>query len=145
VLAIVNPEWKTVREHPKKPVMLRVNSAGECKTLDISQQRIHTIFADTFLQSVVKIAPLQDPQPRLREQQLASTAQAFFESGDTEKLRCTRICAYLASREHVTVPFRRLQFSLFLTQRGPQPFHGLKPLCLAEARYLVLQFKDTHR
>ena len=49
-----------------------------------------------------------------------------------------------AHGEDFAVPHGRFDVLLFFGERGPKPFHRLKPLSFAQAGHLLFQFKSAH-
>src|ERR1043166_3452120 len=80
----------------------------------------------------------------LQERLLASTAQVIFELVHGEKFRLTGVNLCLARGQHFAMPFWGSDVLLFPGKRGPKPFHGLKPLSVAQTSHFLLQFKNTH-
>jgi len=73
------------------------------------------------------LSPLQDLQQRLQERRLASTAKAFFELLDAQKLRLACVGLCFTRSEDFPVPLRRFEVSLFFGKGCPELFHRLKP------------------
>src|SRR6266550_1058811 len=90
------------------------------------------------------LSPLPSLQRHRQGRQLASTAEAFLELGDTEKFCCTRINLCFAGSKHFAVPFWGFDVLLFLGKRGPEPFHRLETFSLAQAQDFFFQFSDAH-
>jgi hypothetical protein len=118
-------------------------SGRDSQNLSVTNR--HNIRRHPVLALHRNLSPIRCLQRRLQVRQLASTAQAFFELGDAEELRLTRVHLCLARGEHFAMPFWRFDLLLSFGERSPEPFHCLKPFGCAQAGHFFFQFKNAHR